>query len=114
MNTNAVGYLPLSALMAAITNYESSKASIKFMEVEDTANNYFEGTGKVMSLEEIFRNLIDVDDNDDLAIRYAAVSVSGSTKFNKSELSEDQIARHWIGKSADGKPFLRLVFQTLA
>lgn len=111
---NATGYLPRVALLASLTNFESNKGKLKMLEVANTANDYFENKGRVMSWEEIMRALIDVDDDGDFAIRYATVSVTGSTKMTSSELTEDQVLRSWIGKSADGKPFLRLVFQTLA
>ena len=111
---NAIGYLPMTAVLAALTNYESKKGKVKFLEVADTANDYFEDKGLHMTLEDILRALIDLDDADDFAIRYASVDVTGSTKLTSSETSEIQIARSWIGKSDDGKPFLRAVFQRLA
>lgn len=116
LNTNAVGFLPIAALFAALTNFESSKGKVKFMEVEPQSPevDYFEDKGLHMDLEQIFRTLIDVDDDGDFAIRYANISVTGSTKFPTAELSDIQIARSWIGKDADGLPYLRMVFQPLA
>lgn len=110
----AIGILPLSAILASLTNFESSKGKLKFMEVEDTGENYFEDAGITQSNEEIAKNLVDIDDDGDFAIRYASISVTGSTKLTTSELDENQVVRSWIGKSADGKPYLRAVFQTLA
>lgn len=116
MTTNAIGYLPLSAILAALTNFEGSKGKLKFMEVtpQSPEVDYFEDKGLHLSQEEIFRSLIDMDDAGDFAIRYANISVTGSTKFPTAELSEIQIARSWIGKDADGLPYLRMVFQELA
>lgn len=115
MTTNAIGYLPLSAILAALTNFESSKGKLKFMEVapQSPEVDYFEDNGLHQSEEEIFRSLIDVDDAGDFAIRYAPITVTGSTKFPTSEVSDIQIVRSWIGKDADGLPYLRVVLQTL-
>lgn len=110
---NAIAYLPLSAVFAALTNTQDSKGKVKFMQVADTDDDYFEDKGRHMSMEEILRALVDVDDDGDFAIRYANVSTTGSTKFPTAELDEIQIARSWIGKDADGLPYLRLTFQTL-
>ena len=110
---NSIALLPLEAVLAALINFQSSKASLKFIQVADTANNYFEDKGLSLTPEEIFRSLITVDGDGDFAIRYASISTSGSTKFTKSERSTDQLLRHLIGKSADGLPFIRMTFETL-
>lgn len=113
---NSVGYLPFSAILAALTNFQDSKGKVKFLEVEPQTPevDYFEDKGLHLSEEEIIRSLIDVDDDGDFAIRYANISVTGSTKFPTAELSEIQIVRSWVGKAADGRPYLRMVFQELA
>ena len=111
---NAIGYLPKEAIIAALINFQGSKAKLKFMEVADTSDNYFEDKGLHMSSEDIFRSLIGVDDDGDFAIRYASISATGSTKFPTAELSEDQLLRSLIGKDTDGLPYLRMVFQELA
>ncbi len=110
---NSIGLLPIEAVLAALINNQSSKASLKLIQVADTENNYFEDKGLSLTKEEILRSLITTDSDGDFAIRYANISTTGSTKFNKSERSTDQILRHLIGKSDNGLPFIRLTFETL-
>jgi hypothetical protein len=110
---NAIGYLPMVAVLASLTNFENDKGSVKWVEVADTGDDYFENIGLHNSPEEILRALIDVDDAGDFAIRYSRTTATGSTKYPTSEVNDIQVVRSWIGKAADGRPHLRMVFQTL-
>lgn len=108
-----LGHLPMLAVLASLIYSSGGKNSIKMIEVADTANNYFETAGKDLTPEQIFRALIDVDADGDFAIRYASVTNSGSHPLTVSAISESQLVRLPIGKTATGKPFLRLAIQSL-
>lgn len=112
-DTKAIGYLQVTALLAALTNSQNSLGKLKLMKVDPTADNYYEGEGLAQSKEELFRALIDVDDDGDFAIRIGKHTTTGSTKLPQSELTEDQILRNMIGKASDGKPYLRVAIQEL-
>lgn len=111
-NLKGMGHLPLTALIAALINNKDGIGSIKLMEVEATTENYFEDKGIDLTQEDILRLLVDIDDQGDFAIRYGVHTDTGSTKLGSSELGMEQLQRKIIGKTADGKAYLRLVFQT--
>ncbi len=113
MADKAISYLPLAAVLAALTNFQGSLGKLKLMEVATSSDNEFESGGLVRDKEEHLKSLIDVDDDGDFAIRVGFHSTTGSTKLTASELTEDQILRTWIGKAADGKPYLRIALQEL-
>lgn len=112
-NIQNVPLLPVEALLAALINYQNNRGKLKLLEVEDTTDNYFEDAGLHQTNEELFRMLVDVDDDGDFALRVGFHTVTGSTKFAHSEASPDLMVRSLIGKAADGKPYLRLVLQAV-
>lgn len=109
----ATGHLPIAALFGALTNFQDGLAKLKLMQVATTENNYFTMPEKVLTDEELFRSLIGVDNEGDFAIRIGVHSVTGSTKLTKAELTENQLIHQSIGVSTDGKPYVRVVLQTL-
>ncbi len=109
----ATGYLPIEALLGTLTNFQDGRAKLKFMQVATTNNNYFTMPEKVLTNEELFRSLIGVDDDGDFAFRVGVHTVTGSTKLTKAELTETQLLHNCIGVSTDGKPYLRIVLQTI-
>lgn len=108
-----IGFLPIEAILGSLLNFQGASAKIKMIEVAPTTDDYFAMPEKSMNKEEIIRSLIDIDDEDDFAIRVGFHSVTGSTKLTKSELTEEQLLQSVIGKASDGKPYLKLVLQEL-
>src|SRR5690349_10840393 len=107
MNLKGLESYELPALLAELINNQDGLPRLKFIEVATTDDFYFEQTGNQISAEDILRTLIEIDGSGDYAIRIGRHTVTGSTKFNKSELSEIQLTRSVIGKTSDGKPYLR-------
>lgn len=108
-----IGFLPVEAVLGSLLNFQSNSAKLKMMEVATTGTDYFTMPEKAMNKEEIMRSLIDIDEAGDFAIRVGFHSASGSTKLTKAELTEEQLLQSIIGKTSDGKPYLKLVLQEL-
>lgn len=111
---NQLGHLPVVAVIAALTNDEDSLPKLKFVEVDTTDDFYFEVAPNDLDAEQIFKTLIELDDAGDPAIRIGFHSTTDSTKMEVSELAESQLLRKLIGKTAEGKPYLRATLQELA
>ncbi len=110
---NTLGHLPVNALVAALINNQTSLPKIKLIEVATTSNPYFEETPHDIDAETILKTLVELDDEGDPAIRIGFHTTTGSTKLAVSELSEIQLLRMCIGKTSDGKPYLRATIQSL-
>ena len=108
-----IGHLPLEALIGAIINNYSSLPKIKLVQVATTSNHYYDDEASAPGAEEMLRSLLELDGDSDPAIRIGIHSTSGSTKLNKGELSTEQLLRSVIGKTSDGKPYLRVALDTL-
>lgn len=108
-----IGHLPINALISALMNAQNSLPKLKLIEVATSSDNYFESTPNDVEFETMLKLLIDLDSDSDPAIRVGIHSTTGSTKFSASELSEKQLLRSCIGKTADGKPYLRIALQSL-
>lgn len=108
MNKQMIGHLSIVQLLAALMNNEDSLPKVKLIEVEPTSDFFFEQSGIDINFTSILKTLIEEDDAGDFAIRIGRHTTSGSTKFTKSELSEPQLLRGLIGKTEDGKAYLRM------
>lgn len=108
-----MGNLPLVAIAAALINNQNGHQKVKLIEVTPTSNDYYDHHGMSHSAEEILRSLIELDGSGDPAIRVGFHTTTGSTNLTASELSIEQHFRSIIGKTSDGKPYLRVTLDEL-
>lgn len=106
-----IGGLPIVALVASLINTQDALPKLKCIEVDTTNDFYFANNARVDNAEQIFRSLIEIDSEGDFALRIGYHTTTGSTKQNKAELTILQHLRSVIGKTADGKPYLRLTVE---
>lgn len=111
MNIRALESLGITEMLSALINNESGLPRIKMIEVETTDEFYFEQNPHDIPKQTMLASLIELDSEGDYAIRIGRHTASGSTKFNKSELGELQLLRSLIGKTSDGKPYLRMLIE---
>lgn len=110
---NQLGHLPIAAVVAALTNNQDSLPKLKVLEVATTNDFYFEVAPNDLDPEVIFKSLIELDGEGDPAIRMGFHTTTGSTKLEVSELDEKQLLRKLIGKTSEGKPYLRVTLEEL-
>lgn len=108
-----LGNLPLAAVLACLINNQDDLPKLKFLEVETTEDFYFEEVGIILEAEDLLKVLIELDGDGDPAIRIGFHSTTGSTKLSISELDKNQLMRLVIGKTSDGKPYLRAALESL-
>ena len=110
---NQLGHLGAASVLAALTNNQASLPKLKLLEVATTDDFYFENHPNDLDADVIFKTLIELDGDGDPAIRVGIHTTSGTTKLSVSELSFPQLLRKLIGKTADGKPYLRVTLEEL-
>jgi len=110
---NQLGHLPMVAVLAALMNKQNGLPKLKLVEVTTTSNFYFEVAPNDLDAETIFKTLIDLDSDTEPAIRIGFHATTGSTKMDTSELSVPQLLRKLIGKTSDGRPYLRVTLDEL-
>lgn len=108
-----MGNLPKEAVVSSLINNQNSLPKLKLKEVATTSDLFYDDKGMSHSIEEMIRGLIDLDGDNDPAIRVGFHTTTGSTKVSTSELSVEQRFRSLIGKTSDGKPYLRVTLDEL-
>lgn len=114
-----IGAHDFKTILASLINYEGAVGKLRMVEVATTDDNFFTNPESASDMDVVMRNLIDLDENGDPVIRVGFQTFDDSAedadkKYPFTQAEPDQMFRSVIGKTAEGKAYLRIALTPLA